>query len=250
MTTLQSQTIEVPHLGGTDANYALSSSDPRSLQAPNAALTDKVNLLDIDVLGHGDTRTRSPQWTYWDTTMVNLQVLDRLGFVTVRMALLAPDIISGVVILGSSMDYESERTHKLGCWNADAALTMTVHALSTTEDTPDFRFEDSFCDFLIDTGFGKDISHKERVFWRSAIQKNWGGNDGRKRARMAAINLRDRDGLHARLVDVTCPVLWAHVFVNIPDARLHVVQNGQHYLNHSSSDEVNSQLLDFITRHE
>lgn len=165
------------------------------------------------------------------------------------------------------MDYESERTHKLGCWDADAALTISVHALSTTENTPDFKFEDSFCDFLIDTGFGKDISHEERVFWRSAIQKNWGGNDGRKRARMAAINLRDRDGLHARLVDVNCPVLWAHgtadavysvanaeeeikLFVNSPDARLHVVEDGQHYLNHSSSDEVNSLLLDFITKHE
>lgn len=28
---------------------------------------------------------------------------------------------------------------------------------------------------------------------------------------MAAINLRDRDGLHLRAGDVKCPVLWLHV---------------------------------------
>ena len=28
---------------------------------------------------------------------------------------------------------------------------------------------------------------------------------------MAAINLRDRDGLHGRLFDIKCPVMWLHV---------------------------------------
>lgn len=28
---------------------------------------------------------------------------------------------------------------------------------------------------------------------------------------MAAINLRERDGLHGRLFDVRCPVMWLHV---------------------------------------
>lgn len=118
MTTLA---IEVPHLGGTTANCWLSSSDPSKptvvlvnsfgtsvalyeAQFAEAKLTEKVNLLAIDVLGHGDTRTKSPMWTYWDTATVNLQVLDKLGlngriyalgtsqggFIVVRMALLQP----------------------------------------------------------------------------------------------------------------------------------------------------------------
>lgn len=54
---------------------------------------------------------------------------------------------------------------------------------------------------------------------------------------MAAINLSDRDGLHNRLPDVQCPVLWLHgtvdavlsvanaeqeikLFINSPDAKL------------------------------
>ena len=36
-------------------------------------------------------------------------------------------------------------------------------------------------------------------------------DDGRRRARMAAINLRERDGLHGRLFDIKCAVMWLHV---------------------------------------
>ena len=67
------------------------------------------------------------------------------------------------------------------------------------------------CDFLIDIGFGKNCPQETRDFWRKEIQANYQGDDGRKRARMAAINLRDRDGLHGRLFDVRCPVMWLHV---------------------------------------
>lgn len=118
------RTIEVPHLGGTTASYWLSSLDPSKptlvlvnsfgtsvdlykAQFADAKLTKKVNLLAIDVLGHGNTRTRSPTWTYWDTATVNLQVVDKLGlkgkvfalgtsqggFIVVRMALLEPETV-------------------------------------------------------------------------------------------------------------------------------------------------------------
>jgi hypothetical protein len=33
---------------------------------------------------------------------------------------------------------------------------------------------------------------------------------------MAAINLRDRDGVTGRLGDVVCPVMWLHVSVYLP----------------------------------
>jgi hypothetical protein len=68
-----------------------------------------------------------------------------------------------------------------------------------------------YADFLIDIGFGKDCAPAVRELWRRKIQENYRGDDGRRRIRMAAINLRDRDGLHARLFDVRCPVMWLHV---------------------------------------
>jgi pimeloyl-ACP methyl ester carboxylesterase len=92
------------------------------------------------------------------------------------------------------------------------------------------------------------------------------GDDGRKRLKECTINLRDRDGLHARLFDIRCPVLWLHgtkdaaytvanaeeeikLFVNSPDARLRVIEGGQHYLSASHPKEVDEALMDFVKRY-
>ena len=71
----------------------------------NRSLTAAMNLVAIELLGHGQTRAHTaPHWTYWDTAAMNLQVMEALGvdkafvlgtsqggWVTVRMALLAPE---------------------------------------------------------------------------------------------------------------------------------------------------------------
>lgn len=115
------RTIHVPHLGGIDAAYQqhgndsskptlvlvnsfTTSSELYQEQYKNKALTDAMNLLAIELLGHGQTRTKSENFTYWDTAIMNLQVMEALGikrafvlgtsqggWITVRMALLAPD---------------------------------------------------------------------------------------------------------------------------------------------------------------
>lgn len=116
------KTVYVPHLGGTDAAYQMphpyDSSKPTLVlvnsfttsselyrgQYQNKTLTDAMNLISIELLGHGQTRTKSETFTYWDTAIMNLQVLDALGikkafvlgtsqggWITVRMALLGPD---------------------------------------------------------------------------------------------------------------------------------------------------------------
>lgn len=109
------------------------------------------------------------------------------------------------------MDYESERTRSLGCWDGPNNLIGSIDAWTTNYLTPDFEPADEFCDFLIDVGFGKDCGDEVRSFWTKLIKRNYYGDEGRKRARMAAINLRERDGLLGRLRDVACPVLWLHV---------------------------------------
>lgn len=116
-------TIKVPHLGGIDAGYRLSNggidsakptvvlinsmcttSSLYNIQFENKTLTDTVNLLAIEPLGHGATSSVSEQFTYWDTATMALQVMDAVnipkafavgtsqgGWMVVRMALLAPD---------------------------------------------------------------------------------------------------------------------------------------------------------------
>jgi pimeloyl-ACP methyl ester carboxylesterase len=80
---------------------------------------------------------------------------------------------------------------------------------------------------------------------------------------MAAINLRERDGLHGRLFDVKCPVLWLHgtddvvysvpnaqeeikMFVNSKSAKLQTVEGGAHFLSASHPKEVSDALIGFV----
>jgi pimeloyl-ACP methyl ester carboxylesterase len=120
------KTLTVPHLGGITAGYQTSGpidpSKPTLLlinsfntsselyrdALSNAALTGAMNLVAIELLGHGQTRAHTAQhWTYWDTATMNLQVMEKLGvqkafvlgtsqggWVTVRMALLAPERVT------------------------------------------------------------------------------------------------------------------------------------------------------------
>lgn len=87
----------------------------------------------------------------------------------------------------------------------------SISEATTNDYTPDFAPSDDYCNYLVDIGFGKNCAKDVRDYWTKTIKSNYPGNDGRKRFRMAAINLRDRDGLHNRLWDVKCPVLWLHV---------------------------------------
>ncbi|GIZ38987.1 hypothetical protein CKM354_000238000 [Cercospora kikuchii] len=291
------KTVHVPHLGGIDAAYQMpypydpakptvvlvnsftTSSELYKSQYANKDLTNALNLISIELLGHGQTRTQTENFTYWDTAIMNLQVLEVLdirgkvfvlgtsqgGWICVRMALLAPEKIAGIIPLGTSMDYESERTRQLGCWQGFDALGGTIQEWTTTTPTPDFVPTDDYCNFLIDVGFGQDVPAETRKFWTETIKSNYQGDDGRRRARMAAINLRERDGLHSRLSDVKCPVLWMHgtsdqvysvanaeeeikLFTNC-DAKLQVVEGGQHFLSFSHPEIVDSALLQFVKKH-
>lgn len=73
-------------------------------------LTDAVNLLAIEPLGHGSTSSRNEHFTYWDSAIMALQVMDKLGikrafalgtsqggWVVVRMALLMPEEVCFLV---------------------------------------------------------------------------------------------------------------------------------------------------------
>lgn len=111
----------MPHLGGITVGYRLSSVIPSKptlvLIIPftttvdyylpefeNTELTSHLNLLAIEPLGHGETRAKSETFTYWDTAIMALQLLDALGiekafasgtsqggWIAARMALLAPE---------------------------------------------------------------------------------------------------------------------------------------------------------------
>lgn len=77
------------------------------------------------------------------------------------------------------MDYESERSRKLGCWDAAPGLTSLIDEWATTGSTPDFEPSTGYCDFTIDTGMGKQCPREAREFWTAQIKGNYKVRDFR-----------------------------------------------------------------------
>jgi hypothetical protein len=73
---------------------------------------------------------------------------------------------------------------------------------SSTTLTPDWVIENDFCALIWYLGFGKNFPEATKVYWRNIQRENYRGDDGRKRLRIAIINVLERDGLHARLQDI------------------------------------------------
>lgn len=289
------KTADVQHLGGSQIGYRFgaeynpqlptlvmvnsftTSSELYRAQYDDEALMCKVNLLAIEPYGHGATRTRSEQFTYWDSAIANLQVLDGLGissafvlgtsqggWIAVRMAILAPQKIQGIIPLGTSLDYESAASRELGCWTADDFCNPLILDLAQPVG-PEWVPSDEYCSGLAESGLGVNVSDENRSFWANKLRENYKGDEGRRRIRMCAINLRDRDGLHGRLDYVECPVLWLHGsedqvysvenaqkeiagFTRSKSAELKVVEGGNHFLSATNPVEVNAHTLAFISK--
>lgn len=285
----------MPHLGTSTIGYQLGRPYDASLptlvmvnsfstsvelyrpQFAHPQLSQAANLLAIELYGHGRTRASYEQFTYWDSAVANLQVLEALGiseafvlgtsqggWVAARMAMLAPGVIKGILPLGTSMDDESQRSRELGCWDGIEFCTPSIDALAEPVGE-DWVVPAEFVDAVLEAGLGDTVTADERAFWLTEYQKNYTGDAGRQRLRISTINLRDRDGLHGRLDSVRCPVLWMHGtddhvysvanaedgirrFVGSPDAQLRVVEGGQHFLSASDPDDVNAAAVEFLAR--
>jgi pimeloyl-ACP methyl ester carboxylesterase len=289
------ETITVPHLGTSTIGYKFGKPYDASLptvvmvnsfttsvelyrpQFADQGLTAAANLLAIEPYGHGQTRASYEQFTYWDSAVANLQVLDALGipeafvlgtsqggWVAARMAMLAPRTVKGIILLGTSMDFESQRSRDLGCWDGVGFCAPAIDALAESVDD-DWVIPVELVDAVLTEGFGEDVPPEERTFWHATHQANYAGDAGRSRLRMATINLSDRDGLHNRLDGVRCPVLWMQgtadpvysvanaeeeirLFVNSTDAGLRVVEGGRHFMSASHPDDVNAATVEFVNR--
>src|SRR5690349_5340736 len=289
------QTVTVPHLGSSIIGYKFGKPYDASLptlvlvnsfttsveqyrpQFADETLSSTANLLALEPYGHGQTRASYEQFTYWDSAIANLQVLDALeipeafvlgtsqgGWIAARMAILAPGTVKGLIPLGTSMDFESQRSRDLGCWDGIEFCTPAIDALAEPVGD-DWVIPPELVDAVLKEGFGDTVSPDERTFWHTTYQKNYTGDAGRRRVRISSINLRDRDGLHGRLDAVRCPVLRMHgtedpvysianaedempLFVNSPSAELRVVDGGQHFLSASNPADVNAAAAEFITR--
>ncbi|KAL4920636.1 Alpha/Beta hydrolase protein [Aspergillus aurantiobrunneus] len=291
------QTVDVPHLGGIRAGYALAREyDPskptcvliNSMCMTTALYKDQfddeklaraTNLLAIEPLGHGATSCPSEHFTYWDSALMAIQVLDALGiqkafalgtsqggWIVARMALLAPDRILGLLLLGTSMDYESSDSRSKGCWDPVPLLKPFYEKWTTDTATPDFVVDDEWCSMVGGVGFGGFATGEVVGFWTKTLQEVYRGDEGRKKVRMALNCLLDRDGLLLRVRDVRCPVHWLQgtedapfgsavpeeqikLFTKSTEARLQMVEGGAHYLNATHPAVINEAILGMVQKH-
>jgi pimeloyl-ACP methyl ester carboxylesterase len=259
------------------SNSFSTSVDLYRPQFADEQLNATANVLAFEPYGHGRTRASYGQFTYWDSAIANLQALEALGipqafvlgtsqggWVAARMAMLAPQVVQGIIPLGTSMDHESQRSREAGCWDGIAFCTPAIDALAAPVGD-DWVVPTDLVDAVLQEGFGEEVPPDERSFWHEEHQENYTGDAGRERLRIISINLRDRDGLEARLDSVRCPVLWMQgtadrvysvanaqeeitLFVNSRDAELRVVDGGQHFLSATHPDEVDTATVEFIKR--
>ncbi|CAM1508661.1 Fc.00g055090.m01.CDS01 [Cosmosporella sp. VM-42] len=288
--------LTVPHLGGIDVGYRLSSTtldkskptlvlyNPFTTTADyylpefkNKALCETLNLLAIEPLGHGRTHLKKTEsFTYWDSAIASLQLLDALGigqvfamgtsqggWIACRLALLAPERVNGIIPVGCSMDSESLRSRELGCWDGPTACSGLVTLAGNLAPAPDFEPGEPYYDFLMDIGFGKSIDKATKDFWTREIRDNYCGDQGKRRICMAAVALAGRDGLHERLPYIKCPVLWFQgnadvvfslaqaqedikLFTNSVEAQVVPCEGGVHFLSWTHAEKLHKELLEFI----
>ncbi|KFY21289.1 hypothetical protein V491_03005 [Pseudogymnoascus sp. VKM F-3775] len=289
-------TIKVPHLGDIDVGYRLSNervdatkptvvlinsmcttSSLYNEQFASKTLTDAVNLLAIEPLGHGATTSVAEHFTYWDTAIMALQAMEALGvskafalgtsqggWVVARMALLAPEKILGLLPLGTSMDYESADSREKGSW--DPKTNLQPFYLKWSEPNPDFVVDEVWRGLVGSLGFSSTVSAETLSFWDATVKEVYSGEEGRKKLRMALINLLERDGLLLRLGDIKCPVYWLHgpedpvfsraipeeqikLFTSSPEATLTIVEGAGHYLNATNPKETEEAILKMVGKY-
>ncbi|KAH8651160.1 putative alpha/beta hydrolase [Xylariales sp. PMI_506] len=290
------ETVEVPYLG-ICAGYALANnvydaSKPTCVlinsmcmtsalyrpQFEDAQLTKAVNLLAIEPLGHGSTTCASQQFTSWDSARMSLLVLDHLGidkffalgtsqggWIAARIALLAPERIQGLILLGTSMDSESADSRSKGCWDPVPFLKPFLQKWTTKVPTPDFTPDQDWLAACASLGFGAAGTPENTAFWNQSITEVYKGDDGRKKLKMTVICLAERDGILLRLDEIQCPVHWLHgtgdvvystkipaeqieLFTSSRDAKLEIVEGGAHYLSASNPAETNAAIVAMIAR--
>ncbi|KAF2741998.1 alpha/beta-hydrolase [Sporormia fimetaria CBS 119925] len=247
-------------------------------QFQDPELSSSLNILAIEPLGHGSTSlpTLTTQFTYWDSAIVALEVMRKLGvvkafamgtsqggWIVVRMALLAPDRILGLLPLGTSMDAETKESQEKGCWDPVPLLKPFVDSWASSSPTPGFVIDDVWCGMVASFGFGSHATDASTAFWTSTLKEVYKGDGGRTKARQAIICLVSCDGLTLRLNDSRCPVYWLQGTEDAPYGsqvqneqidlftaarwkRLEIIDGGAHYLNATHAKQVNEVVLKMV----
>lgn len=226
-----------------------------SMFAPQVrAFADSYRCITIDGRGHGET-TGGEQFDYWDVARDVIAVLDHLGvaaativgtsqggFVALRVALLRPELVTGLVLMGTSAEAE------------DAPVVEAYRALTAAwnEHGP----VDAVIDPIASICLG-DFEDAES--WK----KRWREVPGAHMLRIIE-PLVTRDDVLPRAGELTMPALVLHgaedgaypvvkaerlaaALPSCPEAV--IVPGGAHFLSLTDAEVVNQALRGFLSTH-
>jgi pimeloyl-ACP methyl ester carboxylesterase len=215
-----------------------------------AALRDGYRVITWDERGHGPAEHEGT-WTYWDSARDVLALLDHLGiqsavlggmsqggFLSLRAALLAPDRVRALVLIDTQAGPEDPDAGALyqgmaESWAAGGADRATLEFVAATILGP-----------------------ADHVPWINLWEQM-----PPHRAPQVVHTLLEREDIHDRLGEISCPALVVHGSNDaaIPAAKaealvaglsgavpLVVVEGGGHASNLSHPDEVNAAIRVFL----
>jgi pimeloyl-ACP methyl ester carboxylesterase len=224
--------------------------DSRMFAPQVSELGGDFRLIAVDERGHGGTPADAP-FDYWDVARDVLGLLDELGiehtsvvgtsqggFVGLRMALLAPERITALAVLGSSAAAE------------DASVAVQYRQLG--QAWRDNGPAEQLVDMVASICLGDRPADEWKDRWREV--------SGTHFARILDA-LVSRDGLLDRLGQLRCPVLVLHgsadaaypvcraaeIAEGAPKAEpMVVVDGGAHFLSLTDPHAVNPHLRKFL----
>ncbi|WP_027582660.1 alpha/beta hydrolase [Bradyrhizobium sp. Ai1a-2] len=254
------QTLAYDDTGGNGSVVVFSHSFGMngSMFAPQCdAFRSRYRCITWDQRGHGGSLT-DRNFTFWESAADCLALLDHLniqaasfvgtsqgGFVSLRIALLAPDRVRSLAVLGSSASAEAE-DHKA------SYLQMNAVFSAAGESGPPDEILDamSYICFSSKSGAGG---------WRE-IWRRWPV----QQATFALQALVQRDDLTDRLGEIRAPTLVLHGTADHSYAVSHgeaiadrvpgsegcvVIEGGAHFLSITNPEPINAALEPFLSRH-
>ena len=215
------------------------------------------NLIAIDEHGHGGTMGRETDFTFWDTASDALKLLTKLGidrfyvlgtsqggFIALRMALLEPERIQGLILMGTSPYAESLHNKTI--------FRALRDKWCATEVPSEAALLAKAASFGGPDRIGQQAFEKVKQLW---LERHL-GPEGYNPALNCLLN---RDGIEDRLEEIKVPVLVLHgtddqayPVANVSNwvAKLsnvwkfEVVERGTHYLSFTEpGDEVCARLI-------
>lgn len=225
----------------------------RTMFAPQVAvLRDRYRVITWDERGFGDTVFDNRPFTYWDSAGDCLGLLDHLGieraviggmsqggFVSLRVALLAPDRVQGLILLDTQSGTEDPDVIPL----YQGMIDKWVNEGPTRE----------VADVVADIILGEPGLCQTWIARWMALPKGEGALPGR--------TLLTRDDVTSRLGEIAAPALVVHGTADaaIPMAKAEVlaeglpgcvgvvaIQDGTHSANLTHPGAVNDALLAFL----